>query len=401
MNWSEPAAVAEALKSRQQSIKTLVVPSLVGSSGYECVRLKVIKLEEYTNLEQDCTLKPNEIERVESNCKEIVFFFAFESEDLGSAPGILYAHWAKNPNVTKLQVNYAFAKASLNCFGMGYDSRETAPSQGLNSFFKAPGRGNKRPFSSPIQADEDIPKQQYYRDSFKDQLVQPKVRKVINALAENVSGVARAVNPILMKMVRNICTRNILTTGQVPEDKNKDPNRLPQGGSSKWPIPSFANTSHFDARDKLTVEQRNTWKQQVEQDIQNPPRTAKYMTKRGRHMREREGQLRYLLRLLNEEDFCLPTTCGYQFVFQGDAEKELDVHAFFAMDGLGVAMAIDHGVMQHFMGAMFSHQTCLAIMHHRNDGRVSLSNADDDFLIIGWGSSGGRTEVAEKNTKKA
>jgi hypothetical protein len=53
---------------------------------------------------------------------------------------------------------------------------------------------------------------------------------------------------------------------------------------------------------------------------------------------------------VEEEAGILVTTCGYQFVCQGLAEKQLtenkmDVHAFFAMDGLGVAMPIQHGVM--------------------------------------------------------
>jgi hypothetical protein len=65
------------------------------------------------------------------------------------------------------------------------------------------------------------------------------------------------------------------------------------------------------------------------------------------------------------------------------------------MDGLGLAMKIQDGVAQHFMGGMFSHQTCVPVVQ-RSDGRVSVSNHEGNFLIMGWRSSGGKREVAEK-----
>jgi hypothetical protein len=148
MEWTEIKKFERTLSSRQQSTKkTLVVPHLIGSPGFECLRLKVINAKEYDNLNND---RAPEIERVESECKEIVFFFGYEQEDLAYEPGILYSYWAKDPHVTKRQVNYAFAKASLSAFGLGYDSRNGVPSQGLNSYSKDDGRGSMRPFPSPL-----------------------------------------------------------------------------------------------------------------------------------------------------------------------------------------------------------------------------------------------------------
>jgi hypothetical protein len=71
----------------------------------------------------------------------------------------------------------------------------------------------------------------------------------------------------------------------------------------------------------------------------------------------------------------------------------LEVRAFFKMGGLGAAVAIQHGVMQSFMGAMFSHQTCIPIVP--KDGRSNASNSDKNFLVVGWGSNGGAAEVTE------
>jgi hypothetical protein len=199
-----------------------------------------------------------------------------------------------------------------------------------------------------------------------------------------------------MSMVANICTRKILTTGQVPKEGRAGlpPHVLSQGGSSKWPILGFANGTHCDERDKLTPVQCQEWKQKVQENIDSllPGNKPKILKKKIKMMQ-------YFSRLLEEEDFCLPTTCGYQFVYQGDAGKELEVRAFFKMDGLGAAVTIEHGVMQSFMGAMFSHQTCIPIV--RKDGRSNASNSDNNFLVVGWGSNGGAAEVAEANVAAA
>jgi hypothetical protein len=225
--------------------------------------------------------------------------------------------------------------------------------------------------------------------------VQPSVRKIINDLAGNVSAVARSANPILMGEVGTICTRKILTTGEVPvESKAVLPPVLTQGGSSKYPILGFANGTHCDSRDRLSDEQIKEWQQKTQKEIEEPA------SGKGKWKEQKDARNRYLLRLFRDPDFCLPTTCGYQFVFNGTCEEELDVCAFFKMDGLGTAMSINHGVMQHFMGAMFSHQTCLPLVRSKKDDKVSASNCDNNFLIVGWGSNGGAAEVSESKRKR-
>jgi hypothetical protein len=99
--------------------------------------------------------------------------------------------------------------------------------------------------------------------------------------------------------------------------------------------------------------------------------------------------------LLERADFCLPTTCGYQFVSNGNNNKELKVHAMFAMEGLGMAVQLQHGIGHHFMGALFSHNTCLPVVE--SNGKLSVTNHEDNFSIIAWGGTGGRKEVAESS----
>jgi hypothetical protein len=355
MDWATKEHFEKNLCAREQSRRTLIIPKIAGGEGYECVRLKILSEHEYAVMNAEyASLNGGEkmsVERVESMCKKYVYFFSSENSDLALAPGKLVAHWGRDPRVTSFQVNYSFAVAALDAHHFGFGCRHSVTGIGLNGYYKDCGTGSVRPHPSPLQADEDIPKQQYFRQTFKDQLVQPKLRKIVNQLAHHVSQVASSINPILMNKASRICTRKILTTGQVPKEQEPQPNLLPQGGVSKHPISGFANATHVDKRDRLSEEQVESWKSEAQQCIQ-----AFSNKKRKFNKKKREQQ--YLLRLLDEKDICIPTTCGYQFVCQGLAEEELaqrkmDVHAFFAMDGLGVAMPIQHGVVQHFMGAMF------------------------------------------------
>jgi hypothetical protein len=72
----------------------------------------------------------------------------------------------------------------------------------------------------------------------------------------------------------------------------------------------------------------------------------------------------------------------------------------FAMDGLGLAMRIEHGIGHLFLGAKFSHQTCLPVCCQKSDGKLSVTNHEDNFLIVGWGSSGGSKEARRREAAR-
>ena len=76
-------------------------------------------------------------------------------------------------------------------------------------------------------------------------------------------------------------------------------------------------------------------------------------------------------------------------------KDRLEVDAYFAMEGLGLAVQLEHGILHHFMGAFFSHNTCLPVCRRLSDRFVTASNQENLMQIIGWGSCGGRREVAE------
>ena len=71
------------------------------------------------------------------------------------------------------------------------------------------------------------------------------------------------------------------------------------------------------------------------------------------------------------------------------------IKAFFSMEGLGIGILLEHGFAHHFMGSLFAHHTCLPVCQRSEDGKVTASNRDNNFLVVGWGTSGGKREVAE------
>jgi len=91
------------------------------------------------------------------------------------------------------------------------------------------------------------------------------------------------------------------------------------------------------------------------------------------------------------DGFCLPTTCGYQFLHK-EGTEQLSMQQYFSFDGLGLAMPLVDGMTHHFLGAAFSHQTCLCT-GFRENGTVQLSNIRDSFLLFAWGRSGGSKQV--------
>jgi hypothetical protein len=355
-DWLNQEGFDYILEKKQLSRTTLVVPTIRSDPKnpyHSQLRIKIVDDEEYRVLKGKSLFEHLVVDQVD-------YLFGTEALCLRYTPGILVSHWEKDPKVTKMRLTYRFAKICLGVLGKGYGSRATAPCHGLSIFFKPEGRGTKATTVSPAQAKEEIEFQQYSRarDAGK-QLCHPWIRAKMNELSNDVRDFARDVNPDLMKMVGRICTRQILTTGNVPE-------------GSRIPTRGFMCSSHVDTVDRLSPIQVTEWRQTAD-------------SRRWRHCQK----------LLRHQDFCLPTTCGYQFVFDSEeAKRNLTPFAFFGMEGLGMAVQIEHGTAHHFMGAMFSHQTCLPVCRGPN-GNFNANNNNNDFLIMAWGTSGGRREVAE------
>jgi hypothetical protein len=198
--------------------------------------------------------------------------------------------------------------------------------------------------------------------------MQPCVRKALNELSTNVFHIAQQANPYIMGLVGMMCQKQILTTGNVPKPKKKEAGDVVKGSHN--PSFGFVNQSHIDTLDVLRPDQVAKWK-----------------------LIATEKNWGSCCKILDQRNFCLPTTCGYQFTFKDSARDSLAVKAYFGMPGLGLAMQIEDGVAHHFMGAMLSHQTCLCVCQRKSDGHLSASNSDGQFLLVGWGTSGGSRDV--------
>ena len=124
-------------------------------------------------------------EKSVSICGDFIFYFGSEPFNMNHkhAHGILVSYWAKDPKVTKLRLSYNFAVSCLGVFGLGYGSRATVPSIGMNVYNKFYGKGTGFSRPNPTQAFNELHRQQYFRDEFKHQLFHPVVCKMINKLS--------------------------------------------------------------------------------------------------------------------------------------------------------------------------------------------------------------------------
>jgi hypothetical protein len=160
MEWPTKEVFELNLCARAQSRSTLIVPHLFGSCGYDCLRLKILSEPEYNVMNKEytsmCDREQNPLERVESLCENLVYFFGSENSDLSLAPGKLMSYWGRDPRVTKYQTNYCFAVALMNAHGQGFGCRHSVACIGLNLYLKDCGTGSVRPHPSPLQAGEDV-----------------------------------------------------------------------------------------------------------------------------------------------------------------------------------------------------------------------------------------------------
>jgi hypothetical protein len=105
-----------------------------------------------------------------------------------------------------------------------------------------------------------------------------------------------------------------------------------------------------------------------------------------------------LQRLIQRYELGLPTTCGYQFVYNEEnplcQQKKLVPIQYFASDGLGVAMEIGDGDSHHFLGWLFSHRTTPCLLHDQSTNSIYLNNKEELFMVYAWGRSGGGRDAA-------
>jgi hypothetical protein len=260
--WHDPNAFEDLLRKKAVSTKTLIVPNILDEGpDHSCLRIKVISDKEFGAVKKLAAKSPHLFETVTHD--NVFYCFGTEPLDLKQdrAIGSLWSVWGKDPLITKLEVKYGFIYTTVGVVGNGFGGRgDKIPCDGPNSYFKRFGRGTKATSISPLQDKDEIERQQYYRASENiNQLMHPAVRRAVNQLSRNTRSFAGKQNPDLMKIVGDICDRQILTMGNIPKQKQSGDSDLPPPGVRN-PSYGFVNASHTDNNDMLTKEQLEEWK---------------------------------------------------------------------------------------------------------------------------------------------
>ncbi len=365
LGWTDEETQKQFLRAKGLSIVEHVVPAEIPIEG---LRIKLVNETEYRILSRKERFK-----RVTNG--GLRYVMGEEPRDLNSKDcyGVLLSYWKVDPLTTKLELTYDFARGALGAFGDGYGSRDRAYCEGLNYYSDVNGRATNRPHPTAAIADEDIALHGYYNEGMGNNLFRPYFERKLNELTDGNVKFAQKSNPHMMELVGNKCTKTICTSGGVPAKRKRRRTIRLIRKTSKFPTFGFVNGGHVDKCDELSKKQRKEWKQ----------------------LAKKNGWT-YCVRMLeDQENFCLPTTCGYQFVYSDNVYKQdLTARAYFCLDGLGIAVKLEHGIAHHFFGAAFSHRTSLPVCCRKSDGLVTTRNSDDAFLIVAWGRSGGPKQVA-------
>ena len=288
------------------------------------------------------------------------YLFGTEAKDMGDTFGIAVSTWVIDPMLQQdPRLSYQFAVAYSKSFGVGYGSRVRAQSFGINSYVGT--RLSKRPHPSPFVADEDIPLQQYRNnDGDNFQVLQSVLLKRVNEIGAKARAIAWRLHPSAMKFGGDGCSvRGLITCG------------LPRRKAGVIPL-GFCNTLHVDTCDELPQSKVNLFKSNASDD--------------------------YETNLLLFPGYCVPTTCAYQFLHNGSktAGSKTTYQQYFSLDGLGLAVSIKDGMGHSFLGAAFSHRTCICLALSSEEKTVCGSNCNDDFLVFAWGRAGGPKDAEHR-----
>ena len=327
---------------RVNKCKTLLVPKVS-----TVLRIKLV--EDFTGIEGfHVSFGGNE------------YMFSSEGKDLEGCPGVLLSYWVKSKLATTPRLSFEEAKSWIGCHGKGFGSRSEAKCVSMNVYLDE--RMSKRSHPTPFVAADEVHLMQYFNKNFKQHVMRASLLKPVNSLLNGAVSLAKQGHPQLMELIGDSCTKGIATSGS-----------LQCGGTSfEIYLYAFANTIHADGNDKLrgeTLEHAKSAAEGIGSD--------------------------YLKRLLSCRGFGLPTTIGYQVIAKSGTDMaDIDYSQYFCLSGLGLGVAIEHGITHHFIGSMFKHNTAVATIRYSN-GHVSIGQKQPEFLSFAWGRSGGRKNYSK------
>jgi hypothetical protein len=340
-----------------------IIPTLTEEQS--SLRIKLLSTEEWE------TLAPPSDGRDRFEHSGFLYQFSTEPYDLLDTPGVLVSVWQKaDPAALKCEVTYDYCMSLYEVYKDGFGARCTADCGGVNAY-RAPTNSN-RAHPSPGFGQEQIAKQQYYRRTQSFPLIQALIEKRLHDHTNFIVQSALQSNPTLFNLVGHYCKKAIITCGLPPIARKETKHYTGSTTKTTKPTLGFHNDLHIDMCDMLTKEYQEIFKAQCYNDPT-------------------------LCRLFKRYKLGLPTTCGYQFLFNRRNSsinpENLQPIQYFACDGLGLALPISHGMTHHFMGWIFSHRTTACIVYDNMNEKVFINNLHDFFMVYAWGKSGGTKEV--------
>lgn len=347
----------------------MVVPTITGQTS---LRIKLLSNEEWD------TLPPPSEEK--DRFEHGVFHYQFSSEvqDLSKTPGVLVSVW-KNEDLSVLcsTVTYDFGITLYEVYKDGFGPRCTTDCAGVNAYRAATYSNRAHP--SPGFGQEQIAQQQYYRQKQSFPLIQALIEKRLHYHTHAIIGSATNSNPSFTKFIHDYCKKTIVTCGSPPFAVKETKCHNVVRTKNKKPTLGFHNDLHVDHCDKLT----------------------------------KDLQLQHQLECMTDPSLCrlferfkigLPTTCGYQFLFNLENPSinpaNLCPMQYFSCDGLGLAVQIQHGRSHSFLGWVFSHRTTACILYDSTNLQLYLNNLHDIFMVYAWGRTGGSKEVKAYSESK-
>ena len=274
---------------------------------------------------------------------DVLFVREEKSETLKN--GVNVSTWVKgDPQVSATRVTYDYVSAYKTTYGKGYGSRiRSTCIDSVNCYRDK--RFNSRAQPSPLICDSEIEKHQYFSATQQRScLLQMKLESILHNLTHDVSCVAERLNPYMMSVTSGLSTKQIATTG----------------------LSTFAfwNGLHVDSCDVMSSRLKSSLFPKVNEPWQR--------------------------KLLDFPELSFPTTCGYQFVWKKESDKDkYTVKQHFVMQGLGVAVLLEDSICHHFMGGAFTHCTALCVLEETKNDEVyfTVNNMNNFFRIFAWGSA--------------
>ena len=321
--------------------------------------------------------------------KKVCYLFGNEPRRLDDdrCKGIMLSYWGIDPLVTRLKVSYSFSCTICGVFGLGYGHRNIAKCFGPQCYLCK--RYSNRPHPGPFVDEREIQYHEYRNCKQKMDLLASYIKKKVRELRNNVNKFAGECNPYCMRLQAPYQIKGIVTGGARPCRRKSTYTQSPNIKSidsltaayARYCVIGYSCESHCDGKDAPHKAKLKEWKKLA-----------------------KEKEWKYVAKFLESPYFSLATTCGYQFTYRTDeARSNMSISAFFAMDGLGLAMPLVDGIAHHFYASEFSHRTCVPLCARRDDGLVSPFNYDDNVMILAWGStdSGQQIDHADQESDNA